>query len=122
MIRSVTALAVLLLSAATSGGNAGGVAIFDSRVGVAVFDSGNDLYTYCQQPYESYAFGLCAGFVTGYFEMIEGTYNCPIGDKRVTREQLVDIVMKYLRNRPEDRHEAAGVLAGAAFKIAFKMR
>ncbi|UPK23874.1 Rap1a/Tai family immunity protein [Bradyrhizobium sp. 195] len=54
--------------------------------------------------------------------MASQKYECAKPTKRVTNGQLSDIVMKFLREHPEDRHLPAVLLANRAYYVAFNCR
>jgi len=98
-------VAVALFSVATS----------DAAIGY--FSTGNDLYQECQSK-SSQLKAACAGVIVGAYEMMEALgYEC-MGE-RVTREQVRDVVLKYLREHPEHRHEPAAVSIIMAMEAAF---
>jgi hypothetical protein len=103
MIRQAGAVLLLVLSTAVASGGD---------------DTGNDLYGFCQQQRVSYQFGLCVGLVTGYFQQVHFFFKCR-EDDNVTRAQLVDVVVKYLRENPKDRNKSAQILGSAAIALAF---
>lgn len=86
----------------------------------AVFDTGNDLYNFCTSK-NDLKLMLCLGLVTGYYEGLSFTYDCDTSPK-VTREQMKDIVVKFLRDNPAERHRAAVALAGRAYFLAFSCK
>jgi hypothetical protein len=94
---------------------------FDVRSG---FDTGNDLLRYCKN-YErddaTFVEGVCAGHVVGVFDMmvefpIPGARICP---GRVERGQVVRVVVKYVKEHPEQLHLPAVVLTKTALVNAF---
>ena len=84
----------------------------------AVFDSGNDLYRYCTAKGSGNGL-LCLGLVTGYLEGLRLSFDCGKLDG-VTREQLKDVVVKFLRDNPAERHLPAVMLASRPYYLAFK--
>jgi hypothetical protein len=68
-------------------------------------------------PSEALSQGLCAGFVGGLLFGIGGNYFCP--PDRVTRNQAVAVVVKYIEARPERMHEPFGLLAAEALIAAW---
>lgn len=66
-------------------------------------DTGNDLFNWCQQRPDSFGRGMCYGLITAYYEAVLTTYDCQTVEAPVTRDQLVDVVMKFLREHPEER-------------------
>lgn len=84
----------------------------------AYFDTGNALLTMCQgtTPFEV---GSCLGTIVGHYDMMmtQG-YSCG-NETTKNKQQLRDIVVKYLRDNPEDRNSPAGALSYLAFMFAF---
>jgi hypothetical protein len=72
----------------------------------AGFQTGNDLYSECNSPKSSPDFNTCLAYVEGMADAFAGL---PLVcfPSHVTVGQTVDIVMKYLRDHPEDRHYSA---------------
>jgi Rap1a immunity proteins len=97
---------------------AGGLLLLSTSAASA-FDSGNDLYKFCQAPRFTFKFGLCVGLVTGYYQGMLALFDCKADGDSVTREQLVDVVMKYLRDNPGERHLGAQGLVTSTFVKAF---
>jgi hypothetical protein len=60
---------------------------------------------------------LCAGFVTGLAFGISGRDSCQ--PERVTNNQVVAVVIKYIEARPERMHEQFGDLAIEALAAAW---
>ncbi len=83
----------------------------------AVFDTGNDLLDFCTSK-DSAKLLLCLGLVTGYFEGMQAGYKCTV-DPKVTRQQLKDIVVKFLHDHPGDRHRPGAILAARAYFVTF---
>jgi hypothetical protein len=85
----------------------------------SLFDSGNDLLRFCTSD-DALDQGICSGLISGYFENLHFAYECN-GEppKTMTRRQLVDMVVKRLRDDPGKRHLPASVIASAVFVDAF---
>ncbi|MGU5731432.1 Rap1a/Tai family immunity protein [Aeromonas jandaei] len=79
------------------------------------------LYDRCTTKEEDNTYYLsisdCRGYITGVADVLDGFSFC-IPD-RVNRGQNVDVVTKYLRDHPEDRHQDAHTLTAYALSIAF---
>jgi hypothetical protein len=77
---------------------------------------GNHLYNECDSSTTDYLF--CAGYVSAMSDELqnEGYVCLPTG---ITRAQTVHVVMKYLRDHPEQRHLVASALIRAALQPAF---
>lgn len=101
MFQRLFIIASLLYSACASAGFFGGNALFD-----ACSDDGSDYHA-----------GQCLGYVTGVFDSFDGRYVC--APKSVTAGQATDIVVKYLTDHPEKRHELASFLVASALMDAF---
>lgn len=86
----------------------------------AAFDTGNDLYDFCTSKDSSKQL-LCLGLVTGYFEGMQAGYECGT-DPKITRQQLRDIVVKFLRDNPAERHRPGAVLAARAYFLSFNCK
>lgn len=73
--------------------------------------SGNDLYARCttDQSQSTYAadYGFCRGYIyaaADFFGTVSAEANRPSCKRQgVTNNQLVDVVIKYLRDHPEER-------------------
>lgn len=64
------------------------------------FDDGNALLKDCTSR-NPFAQGLCYGLITGYFEGMRMSYTCSKDDPNINREQVKDVVIKFLKNTPE---------------------
>jgi len=93
----------------------------------AVFVSGNALYADCSQTGDSVldyqARAQCNGFIIGVADSLQveraerQTEDCL--PEKVNRGQVIDIVIKYLRENPALRHLGAANLSRNAIKDAF---
>ena len=86
---------------------------------IANFDTGNAVLEKCtsQNPF---AEGVCIGLISGYFEGMQMSYTCSkVSPNMTTRKQVKDVVVKYLKDNPADRHLAGIALAYRAFYVAF---
>lgn len=83
----------------------------------AGFDTGNELYQFCTSK-SNFDEGMCLGLVSGYYEGMLAGYDCQISPK-VTRGQMRDIVLKFLRENPQERHHPGSLLAARAYFVAF---
>ncbi len=91
----------------------------DERLFSGIFFSiGNVLYDHCEKLSQ-----YCVGYVLGIADAmknhntVDGYASC-IPDQS-TGTQLIDVVIKYMSNHPERRHEAAVSLVSKAFEEAF---
>jgi hypothetical protein len=85
------------------------------------FVTGNDLFERCASHSGTYDFGMCLGYVQGLSDALnmDGNVCAP---PHITVGQARDIIMLYLRNKPEYRHISASLLAGTALREAFPAR
>ena len=82
------------------------------------FASGNKIFADCSAPNSSAQRSICLGYIAGMADALEiAKLWCP--PEGVTVGQTVDIVMKYLREHPEERHLTASGEGGLALAIAF---
>lgn len=91
------------------------VATNSLAIAATAYVSGNDLYAECSANTQ-----LCLGFVEAVadsFTSYEPSLLCLPGT--VTNGQLVDIVAKFLRDNPEERHRTAYMLVAQAIGAAF---
>jgi hypothetical protein len=89
----------------------------------AYFLDGNNLYTRCRDQAQ---ITICAGYISGVSDTISSMQNTnainpPLvcTTSGVSVEQEVDIVVKYLRDNPAYRNQAAGGLVVGALMQAF---
>jgi hypothetical protein len=59
------------------------------------------------------------GYILGVFDALSGSFSSA---GKQTNEQLKDVVLKYLREHPEQRRLNAASLVGQAYKEAFPLR
>lgn len=85
---------------------------------MAYFDTGNALLAACQgsSPFEA---GQCMGTIVGHYDMMMSQgYSC--GNETLkNKQQLRDVVVKYLRESPAQRSDQAASLSFIAFMVAF---
>lgn len=98
------------------------VAIFISGGAVlpanAYFWTGNELLDACRKKLE-FAEGLCVGDVAATFDAMSALgYECRNVSK-VTRQQVRDVVIRYLEQHPEHRHMPAAYQSIVAIELAF---
>ena len=91
-------------------------------VRMSIFMTGNDLYARCStdinDPQGVGNYGFCRGYILGAADFY-GTYAAEMGassclSETVTTQQLIDVVVKYLRDHPEKRHAPASYAVIAA--------
>jgi hypothetical protein len=83
------------------------------------FKSANDLYTNCLASEASAEYTFCLGYVIGMTDMLAGPPDIVCLTNQVTVRQALDVVMRYLRDHPEDRHYPAASQGFLALKQAF---
>lgn len=96
------------------------------------FDSGNDLLAACQSDRDVFLLARCDGFIEGVVRGYEVATNdnpsvlagdnarlCASG---VTKGQVKDVVLNFLRSHPEVRHESSAVLTVRAVLDAWACR
>ena len=88
----------------------------------ADFQSGSTLLTICQDTARPMDRMQCLGYIQGISDVsghntISGWRAC--GPEDLTGLQAMDIVLKHLREHPEDRHLAASSLVARALAEAF---
>jgi hypothetical protein len=81
------------------------------------FDTGNQLYSNCTSD-KSFELGVCIATVSGAYDMMS-YLSLACGSPKVTRRQVVDVIVQYLRNNPEKRHQPAATLILPAIAAAF---
>ncbi|WP_340099020.1 Rap1a/Tai family immunity protein [Sinorhizobium fredii] len=85
------------------------------------FENGNKLLRACDG--DAYAKGFCLGYVTGISDALNGfrqVNNLPrCTERMVTTGQARDVVLKYLKDHPEQRHRPAAGLAMTAIVEGF---
>lgn len=84
----------------------------------ATFDDGNKLLNYCTSE-KSFDQGVCSGLISGYMDDMQMAYTCSKADPKITRRQVIDVVIKFLKDNPADRHLPGVNLAWRAFVAAF---
>ena len=98
------------------------VATSHGAYAVQMFENGNQLLQSCTQT-DTFSQALCMGYVEGIADEValvqsfNKSPSCiPPG---VVVKQLVDVVVKSLRQKPETRNSEAALLATAAFAEAW---
>lgn len=100
------------------------LALFVASPASAQFLSGNKLLGYCQGKPGSADFSTCLGFVAGVSDSI-GLYQDVLLAERVVcvpktqLGQVREVVVQYLINTPQKRHEDAAFLSYLAMVAAF---
>lgn len=83
----------------------------------AYFDSGNDAYRLCKDT-GYFSQGHCLGYWAGIWDAFS-QLNFFCGTAHATKQQIADIVIKYMVQHPEERHKPAISLGLAALTEAF---
>jgi hypothetical protein len=86
---------------------------------------GHDLLRLCSSQAGSPELNFCFGYIEGirdglvWLAAAEKSRASVAISGKVTQEQLADVVVKYLKEHPERRERAAGILVLVALKQAF---
>ena len=84
----------------------------------AYFDKDNDLYEKCSKS-EGLDHIVCMSTASAYYDMIQELgYSCASA-RGLTRQQVGDVLTKFLKENPELRHKTAASLAIQAFTKGF---
>jgi len=92
--------------------------LFASTPAAAYFDTGNEVYERCIAPDKTSKHQTCLATASAYFDMIRALGYSRNGEK-VTRRQVADVFVKFLRENPESRQKPAPSLAVEAFSKGF---
>ena len=92
-----------------------------SQIGPSSFVSGSDLYEECTNPTDSAKHIHCTGYVTGIADSLnnDGSVCLPAN---VTIQQIEDVIVSYLREKPRYWQISASALAGTALRTAFRCK
>lgn len=77
----------------------------------AEFHTGNSLLSLCNSMEITDRFD-CLGYTTGVSDAAQWRHFCP--PEGITRGQIRDIIVAYLRQNPDVRHKTADILAAIA--------
>jgi hypothetical protein len=89
-----------------------------STPAAAYFDTGNQVYERCIAPDKTTKRQICLATASGYLDMMRALgYSC--NDDKLTRRQVADVLVKFLRENPELRQQSAPSLAIEAFSKGF---
>jgi hypothetical protein len=88
------------------------------------YETGNDLFAACTGTDSSSGAGyfLCYGYISG---IVDYSYYVNVGSNQfcvpagVTKGQLKDTLIAFLRRNPKDRHLSASVIVVAALREAY---
>ena len=92
-----------------------------AQIGPSSFVSGNDLYDECTNLTGSAKHIHCTGYVTGIADFLnmEGSVCLPAN---VTVQQIEDVIVNYLREKPRYGQISASALVGIALRKAFRCK
>lgn len=82
------------------------------------FDTGNDLYERCIAADKTSNRQICLATASAYLDMMRALGYACTGDK-LTRRQVADVFVKFLRENPESRQKSGPSLAVDAFTKGF---
>ena len=82
------------------------------------FKSGNQLYEDCTAALDSHELTFCMGYVMGLSDSLQ-TLHLACSPKEVSLTQLTTAIVKYLREHPGSRYDAASNVAGLVLMKAF---
>jgi hypothetical protein len=92
--------------------------LFASTPAAAYFDTGNEIYERCTAPDKTSKRQICLATASAYLDMMRALgYSCT-GDN-LTRRQVADVFVKFLRENPESRQKSGPSLAIEAFSKGF---
>lgn len=90
--------------------------LFTANRSEAYFDSGNALYATCQGT-QDFKVASCMATIIGHYDMMMALgYRCG-DDSKKTKQQLRDVVVKYMQDNPAER---SGTAAEQSFIAVFR--
>ena len=91
---------------------------------VPAYKTGNDIYASCSDTSSRFEDGYCFGYIVGATDVLIGSRSGQLVclPEGVNAQQLVDVVMKYLRDTPELRERSAGSITRDALVKAFQCK
>jgi hypothetical protein len=96
----------------------GGCFLFVSAPAAAYFDSGNEIYEKCIAPDKTAKRVFCLAAASAYLDMMRALgYSCT--SDNLTRRQVADVLVKFLRENRESRQKPGPSLAVEAFSKGF---
>jgi Rap1a immunity proteins len=101
-------------------GLAVGVSLFSfaSTPAAAYFDTGNEVDERCIAPDKTSKRQICLATASAYLDMMRALgYSCT--SDNLTRRQVADVFVKFLRENPESRQKSGPSLAIEAFSKGF---
>jgi hypothetical protein len=93
------------------------VGLFWITSAFAAFDSGNTLFDSCNNSDASKQ-SHCLAYIAGVSDVLDGMHITCTGG-RVSLDQVKDVVVKYLREHPEQRNSDADDSTSIALTLAF---
>ena len=92
--------------------------LFVSTPAAAYFDTGNEVYETCIAPDKSSKRLICLATASAYLDMMRSLgYACT--DDKLSRRQVADVLVKFLKENPESRQKPGPSLAVEAFSKGF---
>jgi hypothetical protein len=104
--------------------------VMPTPVSAAGFNTGNALYTECTTDETSPVYFAakmgCTAYIVGAADSLESMRSFSSKDQCIpentSKQQVTDVVIKYLRDNPEQRHFTAASTAMLALSIAFNCK
>ena len=96
-----------------------------SQPALANYLTGKDLYADCSKPQGSFSQGFCSGYISGvvdaieYYQVNKGAEKSVCLPKEVSIGQVKEIVVRYLTQHADQRHNTASAIVWDAVRIAF---
>ena len=81
--------------------------------------SGNELYSRCIHGPSTPQYVACLAYVEGTVDALSVDKTICLPESHVTTGQVKDIIVNYLRDHPQNRHNSASLLAAIALNEAF---
>lgn len=111
MFKLVVAVAVSVLAT-----------IVTSQPAAAAFNTGNEVLQKCDEGADTQDIAYCLGYIAGAVDQIAlwtnyGGKNCI--PSNATLGQMRDVIVKYLKDHPQDRHRSAPLLSYMALGEAY---
>jgi hypothetical protein len=86
--------------------------LFASTPAAAYFDTGNEVYERCIAPNKTSKRQICLATASAYLDMMRALgYSCTADN--LTRRQVADVLVKFLKENPESRQKSGPSLAMA---------
>jgi hypothetical protein len=94
------------------------IGLFWATSAFAAFDSGNALLESCDNATDAWKQSHCLAYIAGVSDVLDGMHITCTGG-RVSLDQVKDVVVKYLREHPEQRNSDADDSTSTALALAF---